>query len=538
MTRRFAPTPDVEDASAVSTRPAGASGSHVEQELTFDVPADRDLTDLVPGLEAVGLVAAESRGLNLRALYLDTPDLALARRGVVLRVRRGGDDDGWHVKLPGDHDDPTRARDRLELSWPAEETDGLAGPPPPKEALALLSPLLDDDDVSGLAEIDTERTELVVRDADGAVVATVTDDRVHGRRLRDPGGSTTWREWEVELAPETRDAGAVLRVLGEAIASMGGSRGAARSKLGRTVGEEPDPTSRRATSSAGELARRRIADLTERLRWAELRRRSGQDLSVHRLRTTVRRLRSALRTFGPVLGPRADELEAELRWLGHELGAARDADVVLAHVEDELDREGLAGTALAGFVEEVLRGDAGAGASRANHALDTRRHRLVLAGLDALASGPVPSPDDDVLKSCLALLHRDARRLHRAVRGAEDAATAGSLHAAALHDVRRKVKRLRYAAEALEPVAGRPARHLARRLRRVQDALGDHQDSVVVRDHLQWLAASATNRGLNAFALGRLHAHEEHRGEAAEAAYEALVVTLPRHPRRWLRRRT
>ena len=36
---------------------------------------------------------------RMEAVYYDTEDLALGRRLVALRRRRGGADDGWHVKL-------------------------------------------------------------------------------------------------------------------------------------------------------------------------------------------------------------------------------------------------------------------------------------------------------------------------------------------------------------------------------------------------------------------------------------------------------
>ena len=37
---------------------------------------------------------------QLEAEYYDTDDLRLIRAGITLRRRRGGDDAGWHLKLP------------------------------------------------------------------------------------------------------------------------------------------------------------------------------------------------------------------------------------------------------------------------------------------------------------------------------------------------------------------------------------------------------------------------------------------------------
>jgi CHAD domain-containing protein len=60
-----------------------------------------------------------------------------------------------------------------------------------------------------------------------------------------------------------------------------------------------------------------------------------------------------------------------------------------------------------------------------------------------------------------------------------------------LHGIRKKAKRARYAAEAAEPVVGRPAERLARNLKKLQDVLGDHQDAVVAEAWLREAAAEA-----------------------------------------------
>jgi CHAD domain-containing protein len=89
------------------------------------------------------------------------------------------------------------------------------------------------------------------------------------------------------------------------------------------------------------------------------------------------------------------------------------------------------------------------------------------------------------------------RRLRRAVR---DLAPAPS--DAALHRVRIRAKHARYAAEVAIPVIGRRARDLAAALTRVQDVLGEHQDSVVADG---WLAKTAPEcTPAEAYALGML----------------------------------
>src|SRR5262245_38343454 len=75
----------------------GSSGTHVEIESKFDVPADFVLPPLagVDGVAAVG----DPIELHLDATYFDTSDQRLARNGIALRRRTGGVDDGWHLKM-------------------------------------------------------------------------------------------------------------------------------------------------------------------------------------------------------------------------------------------------------------------------------------------------------------------------------------------------------------------------------------------------------------------------------------------------------
>ena len=62
----------------------------------------------------------------------------------------------------------------------------------------------------------------------------------------------------------------------------------------------------------------------------------------------------------------------------------------------------------------------------------------------------------------------------------------------ALHAVRIRAKRCRYAAEAVSPAIGKPAKRFAAAVAGVQDVLGEHQDAVVAG---QWLRAHATAGG-------------------------------------------
>lgn len=72
----------------------------------FELPS---LTDLVAGVAdgrgavvdaGSPVVEGEAVSQRLAATYFDTADLRLAAAGLTLRRRTGGDDAGWHLKVP------------------------------------------------------------------------------------------------------------------------------------------------------------------------------------------------------------------------------------------------------------------------------------------------------------------------------------------------------------------------------------------------------------------------------------------------------
>jgi CHAD domain-containing protein len=108
-------------------------------------------------------------------------------------------------------------------------------------------------------------------------------------------------------------------------------------------------------------------------------------------------------------------------------------------------------------------------------------------------------------------------KVNAAVETAADADQAA--HDAALHNVRKKAKRLRYACEAAEPVLGKKARKLGRKSKKVQRTLGDHHDSVEMRTTLRELGARAQSDGGNGFTFGLVHGQLDERAAALEQEF-------------------
>jgi CHAD domain-containing protein len=497
------------------------SGREVDEvERTYDVAAGT----VVPTLTGLvdGLVMGQPVELHLEAVYFDTADLALARRGVTLRRRTGGEDAGWHVKLPRSGD--ARTEQRFPL--------GRATKTVPKAVLPSVQALVRDRPLVPVARIATRRLERVLHDSDGTVLARLCDDEVEAQRLVEPQQYPSWREWEVELDGGDAD---LLDTVGARLVEQGASPAGTSTKLLRVLGDlaparRPADGSEGADANAGQLLVAHVADVTTTLHRYDARLRAGEEDAVHQLRIAARRLRSALRTFAPVLDrERTDPLAEELRWLGQLLNDARDAQVMREHLLHLLDHEPveLVVGPVRSRVDDELRSAERTGRETAVAALGSERYFRLLDDLDALIDDPpltgdASAPAGDLLPT---LLRRDMKRLRRAVDAvgrAEDAAATD----AALHEARKKAKRLRYAAEAAGPAMGKEADRVARRAKRVQQALGRHQDTVVARAHLRDAGMRAHLAGENAFTYGRLHALEEQAARAAVADFRAAWSKL------------
>ena len=112
----------------------------------------------LPDLVAAGVVAgADDLGVaTLDATYFDTDDLRLAREGITLRRRIGGDDAGWHVKLPVSSIGSARTREEIHLPL-RDEDHGDGAVEVPSELRHLVGVLARADELRPVATLRTER---------------------------------------------------------------------------------------------------------------------------------------------------------------------------------------------------------------------------------------------------------------------------------------------------------------------------------------------------------------------------------------------
>jgi CHAD domain-containing protein len=495
---------------------------------------------VLPALDELPQVAATARAAEqlLVAVYFDTPDLRLLRAGITLRRRTGGEDAGWHLKLP------VGGRTREEIRLPLDDISAGAsrrsGHRVPRELADLVRARSRGAALMPVASVSTRRQAISLLDPAGQVLAEVADDRVSAYREDDPSSAASWREVEVELAAGNND----LLTEVDTVLREHGLRVSGRSaKLERVLSGQLAPSAREprltAAGPAYQVITSYLAAQAEQLAALDPMVRRFQPDSVHQMRIATRRLRSTLRTFGAVISYAASEhVAAELKWLGDVLGRERDSEVLAAHLRAQraqTDAAELLGPVAARIDVHVAR-SAAAARTAVLTALNSRRYTALLDDLAGLIADPPLGPNADAaagptLAAAVATADRvTARRMRRAL-----AAPPGQDRDVAFHQARKAAKRARYAAEAVTAVAGKDARRLAGQLKSLQTVLGDHQDTVIARQLERRLGVAAHRAGENAFSYGVFYERDACEARLLQdlAAAIWLKVARPRY-RRWL----
>ncbi len=297
----------------------------------------------IPELEGLypGVAARSEAEQHLVAIYVDTPDLRLARSGLTLRHRSERSSSSssasstgeWTLKLPEGSSES--ALSRREMNWPGKW--GAV----PAEISNLVRAYRRNATLGPVARLVTHRRRAVLSGRLGEPLLEIDDDVVSvmdGRRL-----AARFREVEVEVvgaAPASLLHATVAR-LEEAGAVSGEPRPKLVRALGFRAAEPADvvPVPIKRTSPMAEVIRAAIAQGYLRLLAHDLGVRLDEDPEdVHQARVATRRLRSDLRTFREFLPEGwAQETRAELGWVAEALGRARDADVLFERLQREVD---------------------------------------------------------------------------------------------------------------------------------------------------------------------------------------------------------
>ena len=402
---------------------------------------------------------------TLRNLYFDTPDFTLRRHRVALRLRRAGRRWLQTVKCASSASAGLSSRPEWEQPFSGRFDFSMIEDGALRR---LLEGLRDSGSLSAIFDTRFERREWRFAAGDGEVLLMADRGAVEaGGRL------DIISELELELS------GAPIEALLDAAARLAQSlplRAESRSKAQRgydlvddvravpvRAGRSPIDTARGAASALRAITYDCISQYQANEAGAL---QSDAPEFIHQMRVSLRRLRSALRVFGPVLPEgAAGDLSARLRALAGDLAEVRDRDVL----EEEL----LAPVIKADPAPELLRMQVALKAERerirrrAMIALqDGRQARLMIALLSTLHRLPA----DDDARALQQLARKRLARAHARMTDAARHASTGDI--AALHALRIDVKRMRYAIEFFAPLLG------TRKARRALGALADAQEQL------------------------------------------------------------
>jgi triphosphatase len=235
---------------------------------------------------------------------------------------------------------------------------------------------------------------------------------------------------------------------------------------------------------------------------------------VHQMRVAVRRLRSALKVFRPAIRcPDVEAIDVGLKALAARLGPTRDWDVFVTETgasvartfstEKRLQRvlaaaerrrracheELRAYLATSGFRQLGIELACIAGSQDWHATLGDTEHAELAVPLEAFAAG---------------VLNKRLKKLQQV----EGDVTA--LEPAALHAIRLRAKRLRYAMEIFAPLhPGRSTSRFIRRISKLQDQLGAFNDASVAAGLLDELSGGGGQAFGSGLVQGYVGAHGE-----------------------------
>jgi CHAD domain-containing protein len=490
----------------------------LEREVKLGAGPAFHLPDLTGAVD--GLAVTPPEAVRLETVYYDTPDLRLARWGVSLRHRRG---EGWTLKLaapPSSAARPAAMLERDELTFQG------GAKKPPQAAVDVVRAYVRRSELVPVARLSTVRRRIRLVDPKGAKVAEVVDDEVSvrdGRRV-----AARFREIELEVFGSNGADGLVAPLMArlrDAGAGVPDPTPKHIRALGPRAMEPPEvaPVPVQPDSAAKVVIRSAIAEaVASLLQHDPVVRTSGDPEGVHQARVATRKLRSHLRTFGPLLDPEWTEpLRSELGWLAMGLGAVRDREVLLERLRERAKSLPDSDAKSAASLLKGLEAEIADLRKKMIADLDSQRYVDLLENLVAASHNPatLPEADQPANTTLPALATTPWRRLRSAVKQLPISPTDPELHR-----IRILAKRARYAAEAVSPVAGDDAKAFARGVAKVQTILGEHQDAVTAQ---AWLRSTRVS-GRKAFVAGELIALERIAAEDARTKWPKIWDSLDR----------
>jgi inorganic triphosphatase YgiF len=453
-----------------------------EIELKFSIAPEQ-----AARLGSLPIVKAALRGRaitrTVHSVYYDTPDFALKRDRIALRLRSEGNRWTQTLKTAGAVEAGLHQRQEFDTPLPAHVLNY------PALAATRASTVFSDPQLRAqlrpVFTTDFRRTTRNLLLPGGACMELAYDSG--GITAGDAGSSIS----EIELELKTGDVLALIE-FAQALAESVPMRLEPLSKAQRGYALAAGASARPAKATAPNLTvemsvtdafREVVLGCIAHLQANERGVLEGEDYEyLHQARVAIRRLRSALSVFSSAF-PRTVFLPhiTELRWLGTRLGSARDWDVLAMETLPALTTALPGDPGLHALMERAAerREDAD---RAARDAIDSQRYNaLLLQFIGAFYRHPWLTMDDPqpaaqrdrpLIEFASEVLARRHRKVCKRGRGHAD------LDAAGLHALRIEVKKLRYAADFFSSLWDRKdVRGYASALAAMQEVLGSLNDA-------------------------------------------------------------
>jgi inorganic triphosphatase YgiF len=488
----------------VDERHAPTAALSVEQGQELELKLDLALSDC--DRLAASAFFADAVEQKQESVYYDTITDTLRRSGWSLRIRRTGRRYVQTIKAAGAAAAGIFARSEWERAL-ADGQPVLDESGPPVAALLASSDRLEPAfrvNVSRLtADLDRHGGSIEIVLDRGRILASGQTEPVCEIELELKGGAAA------ALFATAREIAAIVPLrLGVLTKSERGYR-LREIDPDKAVKSEPIALDCAMSAAAGFQAIAYACLRQFRLNEAILARTGAPD-ALHQLRVALRRLRSALSIFKPMLADgRFEAIRGELRWITLALGEARNIDVLLNRMSDEN-----AAIPLREARERTY--------AAVREALDSARLRALMIDLtEWLATGewlvaPADSGARDRPLTAFAVdvLDRYRRRLKRSGHALAE------LDDDERHGVRIQAKKLRYSAEFFAPLFTGERR--TRQRKAFLDALEDLQNELGELNDLAITPALLERLGLARTPLAAaLEADLDRRGKTLDRAASA-----------------
>ena len=391
-------------------------------------------------IEASALLSGNPERIELRSVYFDTLDHALAKKGLSLRIRRSGEKRMQTVKADG----ASAAGLFVRSEWECAVKDDkpiLDDTTPVRTMLGTAT-----DTLAPVFEVRIARRTWILRQ-EGATIELVLD------RGDAAAGDRTSPICEIELELKAGEPAALFK-LARRIDKIAPVRLSVQAKAERgyrligpvTTMFKAEPVALTSDMTAAQAFQHIVQSCLRQFRLNEVLLLAGEDKeALHQARVALRRLRSAFSIFKPLIGGDTKlELGEGLRLLASKLGDARNLDVLLEHARP-------------GPLHDHVEAARQAAYRAVADALASSRVRALMFDLaEWIVNGDwlhVPNTEADRHQLAREFAVTALGRFRRKVKkGGADLAHAAD---AARHQVRKDAKKLRYAAEFFAALFGR-----------------------------------------------------------------------------------